>query len=368
MNKKSNTAIKCFFLAIILTLFIYNCARKSNVSVSDSSVKDSANSSTKLPFLNFKFNKVAEKDTISDSLINVSINLVGDLMCHKPQMNNAKKDDSTYDFNPSFQYVKPYLQDADYTIGNLETTFAGNKVPFAGYPAFNSPDAFATALKNAGFDMLVTANNHSMDTQEKGMMRTLKIIKQNQLDYTGTFISESDSRDVRIVDIKGLKLAVLNYTYGTNGSYPTKKHKFMLNVIDSVKVINEIKLAKRQGADAVLVYYHFGLENERDITKAQKNAVEWAKNAGALLIIGAHPHVVGKTKFTVLDTITNDSCFIAYSLGNFISNQYWRYTDAGVMLSINLIKNKLRNKIAIKNVEYLPTWVYRGQNAKRKQH
>jgi poly-gamma-glutamate capsule biosynthesis protein CapA/YwtB (metallophosphatase superfamily) len=367
--KQTKNIPKYFLLVLILSLLVYNCAKKTTLLLINSSDEDStASSHSKFPFSNFVFNKVAQKDTISDSLIHVSINLVGDLMCHKPQMNNAKKADSTYDFNPSFQFVRSHLQEADYAIGNLETTFAGEKVPFAGYPAFNSPDAFATALKNAGFDMLVTANNHSMDTQEKGMMRTLKVIKQNQLVYTGTFSSESDSKEIRMVDIKGLKLAVLNYTYGTNGSLPAKKHNYMLNIIDSTKVTNEIKYAKKNGADVVMVYYHFGIENERDVTKEQKKATEWAKKAGALIIIGAHPHVVGKTMFSVADTISNDTCFVAYSLGNFISNQYWRYTDAGVILSINLIKNKLSNRIAIKKVEYLPTWVYRGQNAKLKQH
>ena len=104
-----------------------------------------------------------------DSISEISINLVGDLMCHLPQTVNAKLSNGEYDFNPSFEYIKHYLQDADITIGNLETTFAGTSQPYAGYPAFNSPDSYCAAVKNAGFDFLVTANNHSMDTREAGL-------------------------------------------------------------------------------------------------------------------------------------------------------------------------------------------------------
>jgi len=116
------------------------------------------------PVLNKKGYWVSSSDSISE----MSINIVGDLMCHLPQINNARLSNGEYDFNLTFEYIKPYLQNADLTIGNLETTFAGPCQPYTTYPTFNSPDAFCTAIKNAGFTFLVTANNHSMDTQEAG--------------------------------------------------------------------------------------------------------------------------------------------------------------------------------------------------------
>ena len=152
----------------------------------------------------------------ADSVSEISINLVGDLMCHLPQTQNAKLANGTYDFNPSFEYIKPYLQDADITIGNLETTFAGTSQPYAGYPAFNSPDEYCTAIKNAGFDFLVTANNHSMDTREAGLLRTIDVIKKHGLGYAGTYLNQHDHDSIRILNIKGIKLGILNYTYGTN--------------------------------------------------------------------------------------------------------------------------------------------------------
>lgn len=301
-----------------------------------------------------------------DSLSEITINLVGDLMCHKPQTNNAAIGNNSYDFNPSFQYIKPYLEDADITIGNLETTFAGPSQPYSGYPAFNSPDEYCAALKQNGFDFLVTANNHSMDTREDGLQRTLEVIKKNGLGYTGTYSSQRDKDSCRILNLKGIKLGILNYTYGTNGSYPAADHKYMLNVIDSADITNAVHQTLKQGADVVLVFYHMGTENISEPTPAQKDAVRFALDAGAKLVIGAHPHVIGPTR-NEISPATHDTCFVAYSLGNFISNQYWRYTDAGVVLTLHVEKNMTKNTTRFKQAEFVPTWVYRGDGGK-KQH
>jgi poly-gamma-glutamate capsule biosynthesis protein CapA/YwtB (metallophosphatase superfamily) len=299
-----------------------------------------------------------------DSVSEISINLVGDLMCHLPQTNNARLKSGDYDFSPSFEYVKPYLQDADLTIGNLETTFAGTGQPYAGYPAFNSPDAYCKAIKDAGFDFLVTANNHSMDTREAGLLRTIKVIKEQGLGYAGTYLDQRDHDSIRILNVKGIRLAILNYTYGTNGSYPASDHKYMLNVIDSAGVVAAVKAAKDKGSDMVLVFYHMGVENVVEPTQSQKDAVRFALQAGAALVIGAHPHMVGPTKVMYSEQ-RKDSVFIAYSLGNFLSNQYWRYTDAGVILKLVVQKNHTKQQTSYKAASFTPTWVYRGDGGKK---
>lgn len=308
--------------------------------------------------------KSISKNPPQDTIIEATINLVGDLMCHLPQTNNAKISNGEYDFNPSFEYVKPILENADITIGNLETTFAGTGQPYAGYPAFNSPDAYCTAIKNAGFDFLVTANNHSMDTREEGLLRTIEVIKKNNLGYAGTYTNQRDHDSIRLINVKGIKLGILNYTYGTNGSYPQSSHKYMLNVIDSAGITDAVKMAKQKGADIILVFYHMGVENMKDPTAAQLDAVRFAMDAGANLIIGAHPHVIGPSEVKYSKTIS-DSVFVAYSLGNFLSNQYWRYTDAGVIMKLKIQKNTLRNNSYFKDATYTPTWVYRGDGGKK---
>jgi poly-gamma-glutamate capsule biosynthesis protein CapA/YwtB (metallophosphatase superfamily) len=303
--------------------------------------------------------QIAYKPALQDSIAEVTITLTGDLMTHVPQVERAKRPDGSYDFTPSFEFVKKYLSAADLTAGNLETTCAGSKRPYSGYPAFNAPDDFVAALKDAGFDLLCTANNHSMDTEEEGLLRTIDVVKNNGLSYTGTFKTQRDRDSVRIFDLKGLKIAFLNYTYGTNGILPAADHKYMLNIIDTILIKNDISSARKSGAELVLVFFHYGQENIAEPNESQKFIVNKSIEYGADLIIGAHPHVVGPTDFFKTNHATLDTGFVAYSLGNFVSNQYWRYTDAGVILNLHLQKNFTTNKIKLSKVDYIPTWVYR---------
>jgi len=304
-----------------------------------------------------------------DSTITITMSFVGDLMCHVPQMKNAKKSDGTYDFNPSFKEIKPFLSAADITIGNIECTFAGSGRAYNGYPAFNCPDEFLDAIKNSGIDFLCTSNNHSMDTGEEGLLRTIKKVSEKDFGYTGTFVSQRDRDSIRILNIKGIKIAVLNYTYGTNGSYPSAKNKWMLNVADSALVKSDVLRARKTSADLVLVFYHWGIENKQEPIAQQFSMFEWAADAGADLIIGAHPHVIEPVAF--FKTASNaklDSGVVAWSLGNFISNQYWRYTDAGMILNLAIEKNNATGKLSLKKTSFVPTWVYRSYDATLKQH
>jgi len=350
-------------IVIIFVCWFCTARKKSTTAIEEPSKKvDTIIAQKALP--------VAQQPYIvqEDSFTTLSIKLVGDLMCHKPQSQNALTPNGTYDFNPSFYYVKNFLSNADLTIGNLETTFGGPHLPYSGYPAFNSPDSYADALYNSGFDFIVTANNHSMDTREAGILRTVDVLRKAKLGNSGSYLSQKDRDSIRILNINQIKIAILNYTYGTNGSYPESHHKYMLNIIDSSTITNDVKAAKSKGAEIVLVFYHFGIENIKEPTQAQKDAVKFAYQSGANLIIGAHPHVVGPSQFLPPLHKGGDSVFVAYSLGNFISNQYWRYTDAGVILGLTLKKNTKTKQIKIIGADYLPTWVYRGDNSKMKQH
>ena len=355
-----------FISALLIVLLSNKCTSTKKNSVTVTSKSDNPSipvpNTNSLTITNQEF-KNPPIQYFPDSLASITINLVGDLMCHLPQTNNAKLSNGSYDFSPSFQFIKPYLEEADFTMGNLETTFAGTSQPYAGYPAFNSPDTYCKAIKEAGFDFLVTANNHSMDTREEGLLRTIDIIKQNQLGYAGTYLNQKDHDSIRVVNIKGVRVAILNYTYGTNGAYPKTEHQYMLNVIDSAGITNAVKLAKPK-ADITLVFYHFGYENVADPVQAQKDAVRFALEAGAELVIGAHPHVIGPMQKLYSKAI-NDTAFVAYSLGNFLSNQYWRYTDAGVVLKLTIEKNITKKTTRFKTASYTPTWVYRGDGAKK---
>jgi 2',3'-cyclic-nucleotide 2'-phosphodiesterase (5'-nucleotidase family) len=294
-----------------------------------------------------------------DSFVTVHISITGDLMCHTPQYDNSKNPDGTYDFNPSFSYIKPYLEKADLTMGNLELTFAGKGIPYAGYPTFNAPDSYADALKKAGFDFVVTANNHSMDTEEKGLLRTLEIVRHNGIGSTGTFNSQSDHDSVRVLNIKGIKLGILNYTYGTNGAYPAAGHKYMLNVIDTLAIQADILRARNQGAELVLVFFHYGKENISDPTEAQKDIVRKTQEYGADIIIGGHPHVISPVNYYKTHRGTLDTG---------ISNQYHRYTDAGVIFNLTLKKNLRTQSYSKPQADFTPTWVYRAYDPRMHKH
>lgn len=314
-------------------------------------------------------NTVNIEQEIADSTSSITVGFVGDLMCHVPQMNAAKLPDGTYDFAPAFSFVKDALSSPDIMIGNLELTCAGPKKPYQGYPAFNAPDEYITALINSGFDFLVTSNNHSMDTGEEGLLRTLNKVRESGMGSTGTFDSQRDRDSIRIVAKNGITMAVLNYTYGTNGAYPSKDHAYMLNVADSALVRKDIERARALNSDIVCVIYHWGNENVAEPNAKQDSMFHWAADHGADLVIGAHPHVVGPIDyFKTKKNASLDSGVVAWSLGNFVSNQYWRYTDAGLIFYVTIEKNSSTGKKSLKKTEYIPTWVYRGYDPSEKRY
>jgi len=291
-----------------------------------------------------------------DSITTITISFVGDLMCHSSQFGYAMLKDSTYNFKPVYKYVKKYLSNTDFTIGNLETVLGGDSVQYRGYPLFNTPDEFLTALKYAGFDLLITANNHSLDLGEYGLRRTIEQIKKDGLYYRGTFLSIYDRDEVKIIEIKGIKLSILSYTYGTNGNLLPKGKRYLINTINLKKIKNDIIKSRKEKADVVIVYYHFGKEYKRHPTKYQNQVVDSTINLGADIIIGSHTHVIQTGKF-----FNSGNGFVAYSLGNFISNQRWRYSNGGVILTIKFIKNYKINLTSIENVNYIPTYVFKGK-------
>lgn len=294
-----------------------------------------------------------------DSVITITISSVGDLMCHSPQYEYAKVSKDSFNFNPVYREVFKYFRQFDFVFGNLETVTAGSHRGYSGYPFFNTPDEYITALKNAGFNLLTTANNHSLDKGESGLLRTIDQIKKNKLHYNGTFTSQRDRDSIRIFDIKGIKIAFLAYTYGTNGIPIPKGKSYLINMIDFNLIESDIKTARETGAEIILVHYHFGQEYKREPDVYQREVVNKTISFGADIIIGGHPHVIQPVDYFKNKSEKLDSGFVAYSLGNFISNQRWRYSDAGVILNIELTKNLTTNEIKISDVTYIPTWVFK---------
>jgi len=281
----------------------------------------------------------------------------GDMMGHLQMINSAYSyPKEKYEFDHWFQFVSPYIKSCNWAIANLEVTLAGK--PYSGYPQFSSPDAYAVSIKNAGFDALVNANNHSQDRGKLGLERTIRILDSIDMIHTGTFKDTTQfNKDYPlIVKVAGCKIAILNYTYGTNGLLVT--HPNMVNMIDSIAMINAIFKAKSLGADLIIPIMHWGIEYQTVENENQILIAKLLAKHGANAIIGMHPHVVEPIKKIKVKSIDSDSISIpvAYSLGNFISAQTNRYCDGGIM--IRLTCKRKNDKVEITNFDYLPFWVW----------
>ena len=286
-----------------------------------------------------------------------SIRLIfaGDVMGHSTQINGAWRDggDSCYNFIPNFQWVKAYISQADIAVANLEVTFAGE--PYTGYPAFSSPQSLAVALQDAGFNLLVTANNHILDRGVAGLQRTVDVLESLDISHTGSFM-DAESREKNhplVIEKNGFKLAFLNYTYGTNMS--RAKPPVTVNYMDTILIAADLEQAREMNADYIITCIHWGEEYQNQENRTQREMAEFLARNGCDLIVGSHPHVVQPIKKIAVSEA--DSVLVAYSLGNFVSNQRWRYSDGGIMLDVTLTRTG--GIVSLDAYSYEPFWVYR---------
>lgn len=325
-------------------------------------------SQTPAVFLNTSIEKIEVEEQIDDSISTFTIAAVGDLMCHGSQFKYVAQSDGSYNFLPCFEFIKSYIASADFAIGNVETTFAGKKIPYSGFPLFNTPDDYAAALKEIGFDFVTTGNNHSNDTYTNGILRTIDVLDSVGLMHTGTFKSQAERDSIQLTTISGTSVAILNYSYSTNGiDLPTDK-MYLVNLIDSATIVKDIQVAKQLHAELIIIYYHYGEEYQRLPSQYQKKYNRIAIDAGADIILGSHSHVLQPVDFFATNNGNIDTGFIIYSMGNFISNQRDPFTYEGVIINLHFEKNNHTNKINLQDVDYVPTWVYRGTNAEKKLH
>lgn len=285
---------------------------------------------------------------------------VGDIMGHDSQIESAEVvADTLYDYFPCFEYVEPYLEAADLAVANLEVTLPGTP-PYKGYPQFRSPEDLAMATRFSGFDMLVTANNHSNDSGLNGVLNTIQVLDKYDFYHTGTFQNQ-DERDAYyplIVYRGSFKLAFLNYTYGTNGL--STRPPSIVNLIDEGQIEKDMAEARAAQPDVIIVVMHWGNEYQRNENKEQSDLAKKLVTWGADLIIGAHPHVVQPVKElkVKLPDGSEKQALVAYSLGNFISGQRRAHTDGGMIFHVELAKDMNRNTTRIADHSYSLVWRY----------
>ncbi len=291
--------------------------------------------------------------------------VVGDIMVHDYQYNEAY-DPATgeYDFMHNFQDVKKYFAGRDLVIGNLELTFGGTDRPYSSYPCFNTPDSFLDAVKDAGFNLLTTANNHSMDTGRNGVLRTLDKLDEYGIEHFGTYRSQEERDTIFYKDVNGIRFAFLSYTYGTNG-IPVPED-YLVNIIDNDQMVSDISEARKH-ADVVVVMPHMGNEYE---TYPRDIFVNWADRmfaAGADIVLASHPHVLQKMEYRKIDHGDGEhDGFIIYSLGNFISSQTDPPRNASIVLHLTV--EKIGGAPAnVTEVSFVPIWT-QFRNAADENH
>ncbi len=344
----------------------------------------------------------------------ITISFVGDILCWKEQ-NDLAYDlkSNNYDYSSSFKLIKKYFDNSDYVVGNLETTLSGieNKYTFISETSwytrimFNTPDSFAEALKDTGFNLLTTANNHCMDRGVDGVIKTLHVLDKYSLDHIGTYKSQADRDTVFIKNISGFKIAFLNYTHGINyyahnhsipkdkpylvnllarpesqayefGTTPcdvklnkAKQFLYKLKGTDETpvdeeireKLLADIKRAKEQNPDLIIIMPHMGVQYKSYPSQFSRKWVKTLFEAGADAIIAGHPHVLQPMEFrTIIDSNgTKRTGFVIYSMGNFITSPLYEPTDsalASIILNLHITKDQ--NDVAtISSVSFIPTWV-----------
>ena len=287
---------------------------------------------------------------LSSTAQEMSLLFLGDIMGHGPQIKSAWNDSlKKYDYNKVFEPVEEIISSVDFAVANLEVTLAGP--PFDGYPQFSSPDELAEACKNNGIDVLVTANNHSCDRGSMGILRTNRVLDSLEILHTGTFSNQQnrDSLNLLVLEKEGIRIGLLNYTYGTNG-IPFHAPTYV-NLLDSSLIKKDLKFARTKNLDKLIVFVHWGAEYQDQPNLYQKNFNQFFKRQGVDIVIGSHPHVVQPMHYIK----NNDKEFLTvYSLGNFVSNQRDFRKDGGVMFRCSIVK---RDKASISDKEYILTWV-----------
>ena len=295
--------------------------------------------------------RLAEEAWLADSV--VTLLFAGDVMGHEPQWKAAFDPlTATYDYHDCFRFVQPFVEQADLACANLEVTLAGP--PYTSYPCFSSPDALLFALKDVGFDVLFTANNHVLDHGRAGLERTIRMLDSVGMAHAGSYV-DSLGRATGyplMVDVKGLRIGFLNMTYGTNGIKITEPN--LVNTMNCQEVAADF--VKLDSLDAMLkvAFVHWGNEYQLESNVHQRRFAGFLVEQGADLVIGGHPHV-SQDADTLFDS-QGKPVVAYYSLGNFVSNQRKFNTKGGIMVQVQV--NRFTGRVI--ETGYIPYYVFRG--------
>ena len=314
-----------------------------------------------------------------------TISSTGDLLYHNRVIESGYIEETgEYNYDSIYAYINSYVQQADYAVANCEGTLCGldNGFKYSGYPGFNTPDASIDAAKAAGFDMLLTANNHTYDTGTKGFHRTQEVIADRGLDYIGTRPNE-EAKTYIVKDINGIKVGMVCYTYETEKISDSRKslNGIPLSSKDSplvstfhhrhleefyAQLYDELQAMKTEGADITVVYIHWGTEYVTKPNATQKKIAQQLCDMGVDIIVGGHPHVIQPIELLTSQADPNHATVCLYSMGNAVSNirkstsKPYEVED-GMLFSFTLAKYS-DGSVIVEGINVLPTWVDRREN------
>ena len=328
------TAVKHWTAAILAVMILFSCATAS-----------------------------AETETGEDCSCSVCI--VGDLMCLDEQMKAAKLPDGSYDFTAPFSLIREELRSADLTIGNLETVFAPGR-PYSGeLTGFNAPKEYLDALKDCGFDALVTANNHCLDMGTEGALATAKAVRAAGMEQVGTNVLPEEKERFLLLDVNGIRIGILSYTMLVNritAARYDETGKWCVHFLDARKQYEKerlegaVRAAREAGADVIMVYLHCGTEYRKDPVKSQTEMAGCAIGAGADIVIESHTHTLQRTEIrSVLSEGREKDVFCAYGMGNFMSSFRREDSRQGMILRIGLKRNRADGTLKIEP-SYIATY------------
>lgn len=376
LPKPVRIVIICVYCAVIIGLVIFDVHLATGENSPFMKAEDSSDE-----FVVPDDGDENKPDKNDDTVITATIVATGDILPHNP-LRRAYYDGNTHDFNGIYTYITDYVSEADFAVANLETTLAGedNGYPYSGYPQFNCPDSMVDALKNAGFDMLLTANNHSSDTGAAGITRTIETVRAKGLLNIGTRLSSDEPRYL-VQDINGIKVGMVCYTYGqiddatgrisVNGIPVSASQTENINAFDATKLKKfytemETNIAgmKADGAEAIVLFIHWGVEYQTKQNSEQEEIAQKMCDMGVDVIVGGHPHVIQPVDLLVSNTDAEHTTLCVYSVGNAVSNQRIEHmnlktghTEDGMLFSFTFEKDA-DGEVELSDAEILPTWVY----------
>ena len=377
-ERKNRRIITCVIALLIVALLVFVvvkiCVGKSKTNTVNKGKADTSQNAE----------ETSKKGDPNEVVATANVLSTGDILIHSMILDYSKQSDGSYEFSQDFTMVKEAVSKADLAVANFEITLGGSDKDYSGFPCFNTPDSILDALKYAGFDFLVTANNHCYDTSFAGLKRTAKTIRDYGFGQTGTK-ADASQKKYEVVNVNGIKLGMVNYTYETTSDQADRKgmngilmtaeagdyvNSFREDKLDEFysEMKQNIKDMKNDGAEAIILYIHWGVEYSTQENSTQKEIAQKMCDLGVDVIIGGHPHVLQPAE-TLTSTVSGKQTFCIYSVGNAISNQRTAYmtgacstghTEDGILVYTEFTKYG-DGHVSLTGVDYTPTWVNRYQ-------